>query len=123
MYIPKRYGESKIQKCPFCDKQATVNNSQGIPTCVNHKDELLVNLRCACGSYLESRSGKFGPYFHCMNCGNVNFKKAMEMNDGEKRLYKVQVKKKPGMEVKESKKHYESRSREITVTSDELDLI
>jgi len=98
MYIPKRYGQSKIERCPFCDKQAISTNSQGIPTCTNHKGKK-INLRCACGRHLEPMSGKFGAYFYCMHCGNINFRKAMEMNEG--------------ISVKETPK-------EITIRSDEI---
>lgn len=121
MRIPKRYGESKIQKCPFCEKQATSKNKQGIPTCQKHKDELLGDLKCACGEYLESKTGKFGPYFNCINCGNINFKKAMGMNQGN--VYNKEVKKETNMKVIEKKRHYETKSKETTVRSDELDLM
>ena len=79
------------------------------------------NLKCACGSYLESRSGKFGPYFHCINCGNINFRKAMEMNEGS--VNNKPVDKKVGLTLKERKRYYETSPKEITVTSDELDFI
>jgi hypothetical protein len=80
MYIPKRYGESKLDQCPFCGKQATTLNKQKIPVCVAHKDSYLEDLKCACGSYLDTKVGKFGVYFSCMKCGNINMKKALEMN-------------------------------------------
>jgi topoisomerase IA-like protein len=66
MYIPKRYGESK--------------NSQGVPVCKTHVDKLLGDMKCACGEYLDLKTGKFGPYFTCMNCGNINMRKALDMN-------------------------------------------
>ena len=76
----KRYGESRIDKCPFCGKMAVVKNSQGIPVCNNHKGSELKNLKCACGEYLDIAKGKFGAYFRCINCGNISFKKGLEMN-------------------------------------------
>ncbi|MBU0616016.1 MAG: hypothetical protein KJ601_08060 [Nanoarchaeota archaeon] len=78
MYIPKRYGQSRIDKCPFCEKTAVTKNKQGIPVCAVHKDSELKDIKCACGSWLDVREGKFGPYFFCINCGNISFKKAME---------------------------------------------
>ena len=79
MRIPKRYGESKDQDCPFCGKQGTTSNPQGVPVCLDHKEEY-VDLKCACGSWLEVKAGKWGPYCICINCGNINFAKAMDMN-------------------------------------------
>lgn len=80
MRIPKRYGEYKIDKCPFCGKQATTRNKQKIPVCPAHKDHELQGLKCSCGSWLDVKVGRYGPYFVCINCGNINFKKGMEMN-------------------------------------------
>jgi len=80
MYIPKRYGEAKIDKCPFCGAQAFSRNAEGVPVCRTHKQEALAEFKCACGSYLERRQGKWGVYFNCMKCGNMNMRKAMELN-------------------------------------------
>jgi hypothetical protein len=103
MYIPRRYGQSKVDICPFCSRSATLNNKQGVPVCSAHKDMDLENFKCICGSFLELRNGKFGPYFYCFSCGNMNFKKALELNQG-----KVQI---------AGKKSF---PREITVRSDEI---
>ncbi len=81
MYTLKQYGQSKIEICPFCDKRATTKNSQGIPVCLAHKNKELKDMKCICGGWLDVRQGKFGAYFYCMNCGNINFKKAMEYNN------------------------------------------
>lgn len=81
MYIPKRYGQSRVDNCPFCGKHAFTKNSQDIPVCKDHKGAILNDFKCACGSYLDLRTGKYGAYFNCMNCGNVNFKKALELNE------------------------------------------
>ena len=86
MHIPKRYGESKIEPCPFCGKQAIVRNRQKIPVCNDHRDAVLDDLKCACGSYLETKVGKFGLYFSCPKCGNVNPKRALEMNPPKSRI-------------------------------------
>lgn len=80
MYIPKRYGESMVEKCPFCGRQAITRNKQKIPVCKDHKDSILDDLKCACGNYLETKVGKFGLYFSCPKCGNMNPKRVLEMN-------------------------------------------
>jgi len=80
MHIPKRYGESRIETCPFCGRQAINKNPQGVPVCNDHKDKNLPEFKCVCGSYLLMQEGKFGIYFNCMKCGNMNFKKALEIN-------------------------------------------
>ncbi len=80
MYIPKRYGERKITKCPFCDNEATTENKQGFPVCSKHKNETVSDLKCLCGATLETMTGKFGVFFKCINCGNVNARKVLETN-------------------------------------------
>ena len=80
MYIPKRYGQSKIDICPFCQKQATTLNKQQVPVCASHKEEMLDDLKCVCGSTLDMLQGKFGVFFSCMKCGNMNLRKVMEIN-------------------------------------------
>jgi len=80
MYIPKKYGQGKIDKCPFCQKQATIINSQNIPVCSAHKEEELDDLKCLCGDSLAILQGKFGVFFSCIRCGNMNLKKAIEIN-------------------------------------------
>jgi len=80
MHIPKRYGESRVEKCPFCRQQATAVNAQGIPVCPSHKGAELGEMKCVCGEYLELRAGKFGPFFNCLNCGNMNLRKTLEIN-------------------------------------------
>ncbi len=81
MYIPKRYGMSKIDCCPFCQKHATTTNSQKVPVCAAHKQDLLNDLKCICGSTLDILNGKFGVFFLCMKCGNISLKKVLEFND------------------------------------------
>lgn len=80
MRIPKRYGESQVVNCPFCGKTAVTKNSQQVPVCTAHKDNELKNLKCVCGEWLDILPGKWGPYFRCLTCGNINFKKGLEMN-------------------------------------------
>ena len=79
MYIPKRYGESKISKCPFCGKDAFSLNSQKIPTCKDHKETTLDNVKCLCGRLLDMREGKFGIFFTCLHCGAMSIKKVLEI--------------------------------------------
>jgi hypothetical protein len=134
MYIPKRYGQSKVDSCPFCTKQATVQNKQGIPVCQSHKDQNLDNLKCICGSFLEVKSGKFGPYFYCFKCGNINFRKALEFN--AERLSAADYKRNNNYDsakkdrsdnfIKDNNQKTSSSDssygkREITIRSDELD--
>jgi hypothetical protein len=112
MYIPKRYGQSRIDLCPFCKKDATTKNKQQIPVCYAHKASILQNLTCFCGDYLELKDGKFGVYFNCTNCGNMNLKKGLEMNPELGNEPKTVEKQKAG----------KSQKKEITITSDEVDV-
>jgi hypothetical protein len=80
--MKKRYGEYRVDMCPFCGKQATRNSKEGVPVCSAHFESTMPELKCICGEYLDLRTGKFGAYFTCMRCGNVSFQKAMECNDG-----------------------------------------
>lgn len=80
MRIPKKYGQSRIDTCPFCGKPSVVRNEQGIPVCNAHRHNEVKDLKCACGEWLENKSGKYGSYFFCINCGNISFKKGLEMN-------------------------------------------
>jgi len=100
----KRYGESRIDNCPFCGKIAVVKNSQGVPVCQSHRGNKLTDLKCVCGEYLDLSEGKWGPYFRCMNCGNISFKKGLDMNT----------------HIKSQNK---SNKKEIRVTSDQLDYL
>ena len=111
MYIPKRYGQSKIEGCPFCNKRAVVHNSQRIPVCTLHKDEKITDIKCVCGEWLDLKTGKWGPYFHCMRCGNINFKRALEM---------APLKDTRKTEIVSNKANPEKR--ETVIRSDELDL-
>lgn len=77
----KTYGEYKVAHCPFCDKIATAKNEQGLNVCRLHTKEKIQEIKCTCGSWLETRSGKFGPYFNCVKCGNINYHKGLAMKD------------------------------------------
>ena len=80
MYIPKRYGDSKIETCPFCSRQSTTVNVQSIPVCAEHKKSKLGEMSCVCGDELEVKGGKYGIFFLCMKCGPQNMKKVFETN-------------------------------------------
>ncbi|MBI2662345.1 hypothetical protein HYX11_02715 [Candidatus Woesearchaeota archaeon] len=103
----KSYGNYKIVKCPFCLRNATHNNAQGLEVCHIHSKNILEEFKCTCGSWLEVRSGKFGPYFNCMKCGNINYNKGMEIKSITTLKEIVNVVKKEvvvKMEVKKEKK-------------------
>ena len=125
MYIPKRYGESKKQNCPFCGKKAITETSQGVPVCLTHKESSL-DLKCICGEWLETKKGKWGPYFTCPQCGNLSFAKAMEANP---EFGKTIEKKELPSETTSSKqtqarpfyKAEKQTKKETVITSDELD--
>ncbi len=135
MRIPKRYGQSKVNNCPFCGKVAIVNNDQGIPVCQDHRDKTIPAIRCYCGKYLELCKGKYGPYFRCTDCGNISFAKGMGLLKGEEdgsRPFKVNGAKRSGSQVfgKEKSRQVKYRTlykakqedkKETVLTSDELD--
>ena len=116
MHIPKRYGESRIDSCPFCGRQSLIKNSQGIPVCSDHKNMDLPEMKCACGEYLLMQQGKFGAFFNCLRCGNVNMKKALEINSD--RINKVTESgntpvKKPSGKVEYVKKNVVARDQVV----------
>ena len=113
MRIPKKYGSYKVELCPFCRKNATVNNPQQIPVCSGHAKSILKELSCLCGDILELRDGKYGIYFNCMNCGNISLKKALEMNPG------IKDNDSETNTIKDSKP---KERKEITITSDQVDV-
>jgi|TARA_B100002003_G_scaffold249312_1_gene285310 hypothetical protein len=119
MKMRKVYGKSREDSCPFCGKQGVTKNSQGIPVCLEHKETKLNDLKCICGEYLDIKEGKFGSYFNCINCGNINFKKALEMNQG-RNLFKANKIKKESTHVV---KKIRFEPKETIIRSDELDLM
>jgi hypothetical protein len=107
-----------MENCPFCGRQAIIENEQGLPVCTAHKDKLMPEMRCACGQYLLMQKGKFGIFFNCLRCGNVSLKKALEYNDI--------MKPEPAKRVEEtiSKKGISKESNKpqnITIRSDDPD--
>ena len=130
MRIPKRYGQSRIDECPFCGKHAVTENQQGVPVCQKHKEKELLNLKCLCGGWLDVRKGKYGAYFNCMKCGNINFRRGIEMNpDIENRTDSVKTenkKEEPHKQTKseirkELKEEKEKQRKELVLRSDEVD--
>lgn len=77
----KVYGEYKTANCAFCGKTATQETDTGLQVCPSHQQAQLKEIKCTCGSWLEQRAGKFGPYFNCINCGNINFQKGMQIQE------------------------------------------
>ena len=113
MFRKKVYGQSRVENCPFCGKRALTMNAQGVPCCPSHKERNLPEMKCACGEWLDLMKGKYGPFFICMRCGPVSFRKGMDINSDS-------FKKKT-----EEKSHSDNtnRPREMTVTSDEVDFL
>jgi hypothetical protein len=112
MYIPKKYGSYRTSKCPFCLRHGTTKNKQKIPVCSSHKNQVLQDLKCNCGSYVDLLEGKWGPYFSCIKCGNVQFNKIMEVND---------IKTQESVKTKAQKKKF--KPKETIVRSDEVDFM
>ena len=112
MHIPKRYGQSRIDRCPFCDKHGVTKNKQDIPVCSKHADKLLT-LKCICGNILDICSGKWGTYCRCIKCGNINFKKALEINP------KPEVYKEPNNTHQKER----AQQKETVVSSKDLDFL
>lgn len=113
----KVYGQSRVDKCPFCGKQAVLKNPQGIPVCTKHTKNMLLDLKCICGEWLDVKKGKFGSYFRCIKCGNVSFSKAMEANPNIGKT-ETPVEKEIAKTISKPK----SAPKEIVVTSDDVDL-
>ncbi|MBT4935505.1 hypothetical protein HOL21_03125 [Candidatus Woesearchaeota archaeon] len=113
----KVYGQYKRIPCPFCERTATQKNEQGLDVCHKHTNQNLDEIKCTCGSWLELRNGKFGPYFNCINCGNFNYTKAMEIKAiTHKEVAKDVIvdKPKPVEQITETKK-------EITISSNDVE--
>ncbi len=138
MRIPKRYGEARSDNCPFCDRQSITQNEQGIPVCKQHQNSILNEMKCLCGEFLETCTGKFGLYFRCIKCGNINKKKVFEINPNReykeissetKREYSTELRKETFSELKREnlqttnssfqKKTEPKERKEIIIRSDD----
>lgn len=118
----KIYGASRVDNCPFCGQRAVTENAQGVPVCIKHKKSML-DLKCQCGSWLDVLKGKYGPYCRCLNCGNVNFRRALEMNPRIEDASTNTSTERPKKSTKSNyKSNYKKTRSEQTVTSDEVDL-
>ena len=82
MYIPKRYGESRTENCPFCDSRATTTNDQNVPVCMKHKNKLLDDLKCVCGRWLDLKDGKFGCFGESEGLPGDNVHTVLEDREG-----------------------------------------
>ena len=127
MRFPKHYGQSRIEKCPFCERQGTVKNPQGVPVCASHSKEALGELKCACGRFLFLKEGKFGVFFICTNCGNLTLRKVLEINHPVKKdsIMKPQMTSRTANSSRDAPLQRPARQsgpQEITIRSDELDL-
>jgi hypothetical protein len=124
MRIPKRYGHSKVDSCPFCNKIGTVKNNQGVSVCENHKNSAIQDLKCVCGDYLDLRNGKYGAYFNCMNCGNMNMNKVLSMNPNVESKQNSIIAGSNKSNNRLNNKNMQSRNtkKEITITSDMVDV-
>ncbi len=125
MYIPKRYGQSKLDPCPFCKKASITKNSQGVPVCLAHKEAALPEMKCACGNYLNMMEGKFGVFFNCMSCGNKSLSKVLSMNPSvefKQTIPQKQIYQKTENKNKGTQKPSQKEKKEVTVTSDQVDV-
>ena len=116
----KSYGNYKISKCPFCDRQATQTNQQGLEVCHQHTNQSMEEIKCVCGSWLEQRVGKFGAYFNCVKCGNMNYKKDMDIKEmtGHKSSPKPVIK---PISVQEVSRPRVQERKELTITSNDAE--
>ena len=130
MYIPKRYGQSKIDTCPFCEKQAITQNSQKVPVCLSHAKTDLPPMKCMCGETLDVLHGKYGVFFSCMKHGNINLRKALEINPISHKytsalsMSSSTPSRKTNTDIEknsERKKEDKQERKETVVTRDELD--
>jgi len=107
MSFKKEYGKYQTDNCPFCGGIATQKNAQGIAVCRSHLQSQMEDRRCVCGKWLELCSGKYGPYFFCLNCGNVSLSKGLKRGTAIKA---EPLKEKPGLKSS----LYEGKEIEIT---------
>jgi topoisomerase IA-like protein len=121
----KQYGNYKEIICPFCTRKATQKNEQGVEVCYLHVKNVMEEIKCTCGSWLEQKVGKFGPYFNCINCGNLNFQKAMEIKEiTAKKIIennKISNNNVSDHKVKKIEKNLDSGRKEITITSNDVE--
>jgi len=116
----KSYGNYKTSDCPFCGKIATQRNEQGMDVCRFHIKSKMQEIKCTCGSWLENKAGKFGPYFNCINCGNVNYKKGLEMKSMTTPTFQEEEPKRDFVRKEFRKESFRER-KETTITSNDVE--
>ena len=125
MRMPKHYGQSRIERCPFCERQGTIKNPQGVPVCPQHSKETLEGMKCVCGRDLFIQNGKFGVFFICTNCGNLTLRKVLEINSPimAKGAMKTQFARQDRQQEPHAPAFRQPASgpKEVTIRSDELD--
>lgn len=126
MFRKKVYGESRLASCPFCGRNGVARNSQGVPVCEAHRSHNIDNLRCACGSALDLRIGKWGPYGFCDSCGNISWSKVCELNSMTKEAKPASNRAISMTSDDVGAERFEQRSKpekpkEITIRSDDPD--
>lgn len=112
----KVYGQGYNQNCVFCGGFATQTTKEGLLVCRNHNNSQLNEQKCACGKVLELKSGKYGAYFNCLVCGNVNVKKGLQ--DTAPTQTK-EFTKKPYFQDK--KKAFVKGRKEINITTNDIE--
>ena len=125
----KTYGQYKTRTCPFCNRMATQTNEAGVDVCYQHRTQKMEEIRCTCGSWLDQKSGKFGAYFNCINCGNFNYEKGMEIKaiTKGKEVKKEVVKPKPISYTEldslpsYQKKTISPKPKEVTISSNDVE--
>jgi len=119
----KVYGSYRTESCPFCQKQATAKNEQGVAVCTAHKSSSLENLKCICGGWLDIKSGKFGAYGNCLKCGNVPLYKALRNDPHIVAPRSEEQMSPPRDNVAQRAPTVPRKPKEIIIRSDELDFI
>ena len=129
-HIPKVYGQSMVSSCAFCGKVATAKSEQGADVCTKHTKMQIVNVKCNCGDYLDLLTGRYGAYFNCLKCGNVNYQKGLDLwrsqgcaseeKDNDKRGFRDEFKAKWGAKtsIKKKTRHaVPEKKKEIVISS------
>jgi len=115
----KVYGSYKKTTCPFCNRTATKKNEQGLDVCHLHTKNRMQEFKCLCGSWLELKVGKFGSYFNCIKCGNMNYNKGMEIKSTTQKI--SEEKKDTSLSKPILKKKSIETKKEITITTNDVD--
>ena len=122
-YRKKVYGSYKKITCPFCERNSTQKNEQGLDVCHLHTKQVFPEIKCLCGSWLELRSGKFGAYFNCLKCGNMNYDKAMTIKENTDKKFEKEIEKnQPESKIERVySKTTVKKKKEIVITSNDVE--